>query len=167
MDEWQILFGIIASVGVVAGIYFQYRNWKKKESTKEINILVADDNAKASQDNRIHLKSDKEMRDYIEKEMESLSLINADFNQLAQKFIGASIDWIITVDQIEKVDDTNYSVSFSQSSYSRVECFIVDPEEFPIIKFAKKKDKYRIVAQIKDFDSVQVELDGVTLLEKK
>ena len=187
MNEWQIFFGIIASNGVIAGINFQYRNRKKKDNAKEIRIIggntgtqtiqqaesivknkfVADDNAEVSQDNRIDIRSDKEMRDFIEKEMRSLSLIHADFNQLAQKFIGALVDWVITLDRIEKVDDGNCRVFFTQSIYSRVECFIVDPEKFPGIKFAKKNDKYRIVAHVKLFESSRVELNRVSVLEKK
>lgn len=111
-------------------------------------------------------KSDKEIRDYIEEEMKNLSLINADFDQLSQKFINASVNWIVKVDWIEKDDDGNYKVFFDQTNYSRVECFTVSPEVFPIINFAKKKDKYRIQAQIKHLDSIRIELDRISHLEK-
>ncbi len=98
--------------------------------------------------------------------MKNLTLVNADFDQLSQKFINSSVSWIIKVDRIEKDDEENCKVFFDQTDYSRVECFIVNPEDFPIIKFAKRKNKYRIQAQIKRFDSTWIELDRVTHLEK-
>lgn len=186
MEYWQILFGIIASIGVIVGIYFQFRNNKKTETPQSTdhdkNNICAPINQQApkvinnnasgggrditSSQNIIPQKSDNEIRDYIEEEMKNLTIINADFDQLAQKFINASVNWIVKVDRIEKDDEGNCKVFFDQTNYSRVECFTVDPEAFPVINFAKKKDKYRIQAQIKHLDLTWIELDRVSHLEK-
>lgn len=115
---------------------------------------------------KINLKSDKEIRDYIDDEMKNLTLVNANFEQLAQKFIDASVDWIISVDRIEKDEQGICKVYFSQSQYSRLESFTVDPEAFPIVNFFKKNDKYRLGAKIKLFNSTTIELDRVSYLEK-
>jgi hypothetical protein len=186
MDIWQILFGSIASIGILIGIYFKFRQSGSKDKSNRIEVAgsiignqtiqqadkiiinhsVVANNSKQKIINRINLKSDKEIRDYIEKEMENLTLINADFDKLAKKFIDATVNWIVKVDQIRKITGENVEVSFSSCFMSRSERFIVNPDEFPLIQFAKKNDKFKIEAQIKHLDITTVILDRVSALEK-
>ena len=187
MDNLQIFFGTISSIGAIVGIYFHIRNKKEKDAKNQINItdssigtqtiqqaekiinnnIINEDNTKRTFSNRIDLKSDREIRDYINNEMKNLSLIEANFDQLAKKFIDAGIDWIIIIDRIEKGFTGNYEVLFdSDRAFSRLEYFIVNLDKFPILKFAKRGDKYKIEAQIKEFDETTLVLDRVTNLQK-
>jgi hypothetical protein len=115
----------------------------------------------------IDMKSDEDIRNYVEREIANLSLVDADFNSLMQKFVDSAVLWDIVLHSIKKIDAEHYQVHFKSSAmYSRSERFIVSPKDFPVINFAKKGDKYRIEAQIKSLDSCDVVLDRVTLLEK-
>jgi hypothetical protein len=187
MESLQIVFGVVTSIGAIAGIYFHIRNKNRKDVKNQINITASSigtqtiqqaeqiiNNNKILKDktqeipsNRIDLKSDAEIRNFIKNEMERLSLIEANFDQLAEKFIDASIDWSIAIDKIEKGLRGNYSVYFaSDKYYSRLEYFIVNLDKFPILKFAKRGDKYKIEAQIKEFGESVLVLDRVIKLEK-
>jgi len=187
MDNLEIAFGTISSIAAIAGIFFGIRNKNKKDAKNQINVnnssigtqtiqqaetiiintKVKEDTTTKIPANRIHLKSDKDLRDYINNEMKNLSLIEANFTQLSKKFINASVEWVITIDKIEKGIAGNYEVHFdSDESFSRVEYFIVNLDKFPILKFAKRGDKYKIEAQIKSFDETTVVLDRVAVLQK-
>ncbi len=187
MDNLQIVFGTISSIGAIAGIYFHIRNKNKKNPKNQINIanssigtqtiqqagkiinnnIVNEENTKRTLHNKIDLKSDREIREYINNEMKNLSLIEANFAQLAKKFIDASIDWVIIIDRLEKGFTGTYKVYFtSDKAFSRLGYFIVNLDKFPILKFAKRGDKYKIEAQIKEFDETTLVLDRVTNLQK-
>ena len=99
--------------------------------------------------------------------MENISLVNVSFSKLANKFIDLTINWVISIEKIEKDGHGDYEVFFnSDKEYSRLEHFSVNPIDFPIINFAKKNDKYKIEAKIKSFDEITLVLDRITKLEK-
>jgi len=167
MEIFTIVAGSFTIIGVCFAIYFGFRRKKNKDSKRPKDNIIKENIDKPSSTTGLNFKSDKDIRDYIEKEMENMSLADVSFSKLANKFINLTINWVISIEKVEKDKDENCKVFFNSNKlYSRVEYFFVNVTDFPIINFAKKNDKYKIEAKIKNFDETTLALDRITKLEK-
>ncbi len=164
MNTLEIIFGLISSLGIIVGTYYTIKNNKQKDKIK----IIQTNNMKPTKNamNNTKFKSDKDIRDYIYDEMSNLSLIVADFKKCSNKFIGFSVNWIIKINDIIKIDNKNYKIYFETSTYSRLEYMIINPIEFPIINFIKKNEYYNIEAKIKEFHETILGLDTVISFNK-
>lgn len=173
MNTLEIIFGVISSIGILVGIYYTIKDNKQKDKLNILKqndklIIIKPDNKQTTinQINTTKLQSDKDLRDSIYNEMANLSLIHADFENFSKKFIGTTVNWLIKIAKIDKVDNKNYKIYFETSIYSRLEYMIINPIEFPIVNFIKKNENYNIEAKIKEFGETILVLDTVLSLNK-
>ncbi len=167
MNTFTIVVGSFTIIGVCFTIYFGLRRKKNKDGKRLEDNIIKEKIDKPSSITGLNFKSDKDIRDYIAKEMQNMSLVDASFSKLVNKFISLTMNWVISIEEIKKDEHGNCKVFFnSDKEYSRLEYFFVNPMDFPIINFAKKNDKYKIEAKIKNFDEITLVLDRITKLEK-
>jgi len=193
-EQLNVTIAIIACIFTIIGVLISFLSYRKQannsthlnknnevdidgdhnsvsidqSTTTRINAVGSEEVTKESSQtiDQLCIKSDHDIRQYIYKEMENMSLIESSYESLSQKFIGCKLDWIVELSGAEKYKSGIFKVYFkSNKDFSRLEQVLIDPNFYPSIKFIKSKDKIRLVAKIKELDETSLLLDEVELFE--